>query len=128
MINLKSLLKEHINDYSWLSPDGIFYPTYDHEYTAKTILKKMNLSPMDREGIEYTPYDLMYKFKFLRIVNMINNLGNKDIYATNRYNLPTQKQIRVLTDLAIENEYGKVVFTKDKNEYFTIWDNSQQLE
>lgn len=128
MIKLKHLLTEHPNDYSWLSPDGRFYPTHDHEYTAKLILLKMPLSPMDREGIEYTPYELMYKFKFLRIVNMTNNEGEKDIYATNRYNLPTPTQVKVLTDFAIENKYSKVMFTADRKEIKTIWDKSHHLE
>lgn len=128
MIKLKNLLTEHPNDYSWLSPDGKFYPTHDHEQTAKSILYRMTLSPMDKEGIEYTPYELMYKFKFLRIVNMSNNEGDRDIYATNRYNLPTNSQIKALTDFAIEHNYGKVIFTKDKNEIFTIWDRSHRME
>lgn len=128
MIKLKSLLTENINDYSWLSPTGTFYPTDDHEQTAKMILSKMNLSPMERDGIEYTPYELMYKYKYLRVVNMTNGWGTRDIYATNRYHNPNNAQIRALTDLAIENEYAKVVFTKDRKEYFTIWDRDHQLE
>ena len=123
------LISEHINDYSWLAPNGTFYPTNDHERTAKIILLKMNLSPMERDGIEYTPYELMYKHGFLRVTNMRNHSTDKrDIYANNRYNAPNNVQSRALVDLAIENGYGKVVFTKDKNDYFTIWDKDHQLE
>lgn len=124
-----AVLNEHINDYSWLAPNGTFYPTHDHEYTAKQILRKLPLSPMDRDGIEYTPYELMYKYKFLRVVNMRNSSGEgQDLYANNRYNAPTNTQIKALTDLAIEQGYNKIVFVKDKNEYFVIWDKSHQLE
>lgn len=129
MIKLKALLTEHFNDYSWLSPNGTFYPTNDHERTAKELLKRMSLSPLDKDGIEYTPYELMYKFKFLRVVNMKNSLGEgKDIFVTNRYNTPTQSQLRALIDLAIEHGYNKVVFTTGRNDQFTLWDKSHQLE
>lgn len=124
----EQFISEHINDYSWLAPDGKFYPTHDHEQTAKSILYKMSLSPMDKAGIEYDPYNLMYKHKFLRIVNMANNEGERDIYATNRYNLPTNIQIKALTDFAIEHNYSKVIFTKDRREHFTIWDKAHRLE
>ena len=128
MIKLKSLLLEHINDYSWLSPTGIFYPTDDHERTARHLLKQMQLSQMDRDGINYISYELMYKFKYLRITNIKNSFGGKNILATNRLNSPTNEQIRVLINFAIEHNYDAVIYVKDKTEYFTIWDKSHQLE
>ncbi len=129
MIKLKSLLSEHINDYSWLAPDGTFYPSHDHVRMAKIILLKMNLSPMERDGIEYAPYELMFKYGFLRVTNISNYItGKHDIYANNRYNTPTNAQARALTNLAIEGGFGKVVFTKVRDDYFTIWDSAHKLE
>lgn len=129
MIKLKTLLIEHINDYSWLSSDGTFYPTDDHERTAKILLRQMKLSPMERDGIEYTPYEIMYRHNFLRITNILDRSNNRrDLYANNRYNTPTNYQTRALTDFAIEHEYNKVIYVKDKGEYFTIWDRSHHLE
>lgn len=129
MIKLKSLLTEHKNGYSWLAPNGTFYPTGNHEHMAHMILLKLDLPPEERDKIENDPYDLMYKRGFLRVVNLHNyNTNLKDIYTSNRYHRPTNAQIRALTDLAIDGGYGKVVFAKDDKDHFTIWDKDHQLE
>lgn len=124
MIKLKSLLLEHPNEYSWLSPNGTFYPTHDHVRTAKQILTTLNAH---KDAIEYSPYESLWERRYQRITNMYNADGT-EIYTHNPYYPPNPIQERVLINMAIENGCSGVFYEKAGQKFITLWDKNSQLE
>jgi len=111
MILLKTLLLEiYENKFSWLDPEGKFYP----------LITGHHVSDARRHIHQYEEYPLEYLFrkKWQRIT-----CGSHSVYSGNTYYIPNEIQLKELIKLAkesgkedVEHDYG--------NKYKTLWSSS----
>jgi hypothetical protein len=101
VILLKLLIKESIfsreNAYSWQTPVGTFYRVHDtHDMDARKRIVGMGVKDAVMSA-------------FQKRYNRIHYYGDT-IYVHNEVTFPSEKQVNYLIQLALHNEFEKIVY------------------
>lgn len=118
MIILKQLINENRErSHCWMSPSGKIIPVTDtHMTTAIQLIpnwKEQRLDPMAE----------LWKKGYLRVTYMYDG----SLMVNNEKQLPTEKQMSILKQIAMEDGHDKIIFDNGE-ENKTLWSNQDQLE
>lgn len=113
MIKLKNILLEYRkNSNSWIAPNGQIFPVRDTHDTTARYMEKRSSDPMMT----------LWEKGYMRVTYMHNGT----LFVHNEAGkFPTNKQMSILKDIAIEGEHPKINFDNGTKEY-TIWSNIDQ--
>ena len=124
MIRLRDIIKEILSDeqtlkkaYSWQRPDGSFRPVveYDHAESAekitgqKTIDAVMNLWKKGWQRIRYS-------------------YNKKALFCHNEFIPPNDKQKEELINLAMEGDFGELIYEGENIKGTVIWSKENTLQ
>lgn len=119
---LKELLSEHIGSiHAWLTPENKLIPVpHSHgdwagEYLINQGVDKRVLRDYDRI------IKIMFEKGWMRISTYADT-----IYCHNSLMRPSNSQTKELKNVAIERQFGRVVYENDSDE-FVLWTNSDVL-